>query len=416
MSQTERKTSEAGAGKANMEALHAALVELNRQALCGQINLVLNAAANLVVDTLDVEFCSIWERLADDSMLLRAGAGWNEGRVATRIERNQSAPSMRSALSQQPVLIDDLPADNRFREPSLLSEHGVVSSAHVPIYGPMSVWGVLGAHSAARRAFRPAEVHVLQLVAHAVATVFLCRGGDDGAPARWRQAERMMTLGEAAAGMAHELRNPLTSIKGLIQVNAKEFEKRGLPNDDLQIIEQEIRRMERALEAFLAFARPPRARLEQVDLGELIGRATALVQGRAKKQRVSIHTKAPPEPLFACVDADQIQQLLLNLLLNALDALPSGGEIHFILRRARGSWVEIEVIDTGPGIAAHILPVVFDTFVSDKEAGVGLGLPVSRRIAEEHGGSLTAANLPGGGAAFLLTLPLGESDAYAFGR
>lgn len=402
--------------EAGSRALHAALVELNRQALFGQTNALLREAANVVVAMLAVEFCSIWERLADDSMLLRAGAGWNEGRIAAQVERNKSAPAIRAALSQEPVVIDDLSVDSRFLEPSLLSEHGVVSSVHVPIYGPVAIWGVLGAHCAARRSFQPEEINVLQLVAHSISTGFLCRGGEDGAPARWRHAERMMALGEAAAGMAHELRNPLTSIKGLIQVNAKEFEERGLPSDDLQVIEQEIRRMERSLEAFLDFARPPRARLEQVDLGALIGRVKALVQGRAKKQRVSIDIAAPPEPVLAYVDADQIQQLLLNLALNALDALTSGGKMEFVLRRGGGSAVEIEVIDTGPGISAHILPVVFDSFVSDKEAGVGLGLPVSRRIAEEHGGSLTAANLPGGGAAFLLTLPSGGADAYAFDR
>lgn len=409
MSQIEWKTNEAGT-----DALHSALAELNRQALFGQTETLLREAANLVVATLAVEYCSIWERLADSSMLLRAGAGWSAGRVSNQIERNSSAPAARAVLSQEPVLIDDLAADSRFHEPSLLSEHGVVSSVNVPIYGPAAIWGVLGAHSAAKRVFCPAEISVLQLVAHAVATAFLCRGGEDGAPVRWRQAERMMALGEAAAGMAHELRNPLTSIKGLIQVNEKEFQERGVPSQDLQVIEQEIRRMERSLEAFLDFARPPRAHREQVDLTALIGRVKALVQGRAKKQKVSVAITAPPQPVLAYVDADQIQQLLLNLVLNALDALAAGGNIDFVLRRASGS-VEIEVVDSGPGIASHILPVVFDTFVSDKEAGVGLGLPVSRRIAQEHGGSLTAANLPGGGASFLLRLPVGGTDADAFG-
>lgn len=395
---------------------HAALVELNRQALFGQTDAVLQEAANLIVSTLAVEFCSIWERMADNSMLLRAGAGWNDDRISARIERDNSAPAVRVMLSQEPVLIDDLPADSRFREPTLLSEHGVVSSANVPIQGPTAIWGALGAHTSVRHSFLPTEISVLQLVAHAISTCFLCRNGEDGPPVRWRQAERMMALGEAAAGMAHELRNPLTSIKGLIQVNEKEFQERGVPSDDLRIIEQEIRRMERSLEAFLDFARPSRARREEVDLAALIGRVTALVQGRAKKQNVRIEITAPPEPVPAYVDADQIQQLLLNLVLNSLDALATGGDVNFVLRRGSGSTVEIEVVDSGPGIAAHILPVVFDTFVSDKEAGVGLGLPVSRRIAQEHGGSLSAANLPGGGAAFLLTLPVGGTDAYAFGR
>jgi two-component system sensor histidine kinase HydH len=104
-------------------------------------------------------------------------------------------------------------------------------------------------------------------------------------------------------------------------------------------------------------------------------------------------------------DQDQLQQLLLNLVLNALDAMPSGGAIEVELLPPRDGNVELYVRDTGPGIASHILPKVFETFVSSKETGVGLGLPVSRRIAEEHGGSLSAYNLPSLGACFLLRLP-----------
>jgi two-component system sensor histidine kinase HydH len=105
-------------------------------------------------------------------------------------------------------------------------------------------------------------------------------------------------------------------------------------------------------------------------------------------------------------DQDQLQQLVLNLVLNALDAMPHGGSVEVEPRPPRDEHVELLVRDTGPGIAPHILPKVFETFVSSKETGIGLGLPVSRRIAEDHGGSLTAYNLPAGGACFTLRLPV----------
>ena len=110
----------------------------------------------------------------------------------------------------------------------------------------------------------------------------------------------------------------------------------------------------------------------------------------------------PGIPVGVEADHDQLQQLLLNLVLNALDAMPGGGSVEIDLRAPRDGNVEIYVRDTGPGIAPHILPKVFETFVSSKETGMGLGLPVSKRIAEEHGGSLSAYNLPGGSACFLL--------------
>ena len=113
------------------------------------------------------------------------------------------------------------------------------------------------------------------------------------------------------------------------------------------------------------------------------------------------------------MDADQdlIQQLLLNLVLNALDAMPQGGTILIELGPESDDQLLVRVRDTGPGIAAHILPVIFERFVSSKETGVGLGLPVSRRIAQEHGGDLVVENLPQGGASFTFRLPMAATPS-----
>ncbi len=142
-----------------------------------------------------------------------------------------------------------------------------------------------------------------------------------------------------------------------------------------------------------------------LDLTDVVGRVFAVVKGRAKKQRVDLRLLPPGAPARVEADRDQLQQLLLNLVLNALDAMPGGGAVEVDLRPPADGFAELYVRDTGPGIAPHVLPKIFETFVSSKETGVGLGLPVSRRIAEDHGGSLSAYNLPGGGACFLLRLP-----------
>jgi two-component system sensor histidine kinase HydH len=205
--------------------------------------------------------------------------------------------------------------------------------------------------------------------------------------------------------MAHELKNPLTSIKGLVQVNRKEADARGLPAEDLRIIEQEIRRMERTLQTFLDFARPSQPHRRQVELAAVVGRVLALIVGRAEKQQVVVRLKRPDSPVLVEADQDQTQQLLLNLILNALDVMPRGGTLEVVLHAPRGGRVELQVFDTGPGIAPDLLPRIFDPFVSSKETGLGLGLAVSRRIAEDHGGRLAAANRPEGGACFVLTLP-----------
>jgi two-component system sensor histidine kinase HydH len=285
-------------------------------------------------------------------------------------------------------------------------EHGVVSSLTVPIYGPTRPLGVLAVHAARRRPFPEADVHFVQAVANVVALV-MERHRQEGR-LRERQmvrAEQMAAIGQVAAGVAHELRNPLTSIKGLVQVNLREADARGLPAEDLRVIEHEVRRMERTLQTFLDFARPPRPDRRRLDLAVVIDRVYAVVGGRARKQAVALRLLRPDEPVWVDGDQDQLQQLLLNLVLNALDAMPDGGTVEIDLRRPRDGYVELLVRDTGPGIAGDILPKVFETFVSSKETGIGLGVPVSRRIAEDHGGTLTAFNLPGGGACFALRLP-----------
>src|SRR5207244_13545677 len=118
-----------------------------------------------------------------------------------------------------------------------------------------------------------------------------------------------------------------------------------------------------------------------------------------------VHSDHPPGPVAAEADADQLRQVLVNLVLNALDAMPRGGRLDIHLRAAEDGSVELSVLDTGPGIAAAILPRLFEPFVSDKETGLGLGLSVSKRIVDDHGGTLRGMNRPEGGAAFVVRLP-----------
>jgi signal transduction histidine kinase len=227
------------------------------------------------------------------------------------------------------------------------------------------------------------------------------------------RAKQAASVAQLATGVAHELRNPLTSVKMLVQSNREEAAARGMPSEDLAVIEQEIRRMERYLQTFLDFARPPKPERRPLDLSELVDRTCALIEGRAAKQQVTLRYLPPGPAVMVEADSDQIQQLLLNLSLNALDAMPRGGTLHFDLRVPLDDRVELRVLDSGPGIQPQVLAQVFEPFVTTKETGVGLGLVVSRRIAEDHGGSLIASNRPEGGACFLLRLPALDSSARA---
>ena len=225
---------------------------------------------------------------------------------------------------------------------------------------------------------------------------------------RW--AERLAAVGQLAAGVAHEIRNPLTSIKLLVQSGLEVGHE--LAPADLRIIEAEVRRMEKSLGTFLEFARPPKMERRPMEIRKLLQDTLELLRPRSEKQRVQLVLSADTE-VDLVADREQLNQVFVNLMLNALDAMPETGTLSVRMRRVRQR-VEIEVADTGQGISAAMLPRLFEPFASSKDSGLGLGLVISKRIIEEHGGSLAAANRTDGGASFFVNIPiLVTGDAHA---
>jgi PAS domain S-box-containing protein len=223
------------------------------------------------------------------------------------------------------------------------------------------------------------------------------------------RARQQAAVAQLATGVAHEIRNPLTSVKMLVQAAREDRNGGTIEKEDLQVIEDEIRRMERSVQTFLDYARPPKPECRWLDVASIVRRAFALTEARADRQEVALTFDPPVAPVAVEADAEQMQQLLLNLTLNGLDAMPRGGELRVELEDRAEEQVELRVLDTGRGISPEVFSHLFEPFVTSKKTGVGLGLVISRRIAEDHGGTLTACDRPQGGACFVLTLPRAAS-------
>jgi two-component system, NtrC family, sensor histidine kinase HydH len=221
--------------------------------------------------------------------------------------------------------------------------------------------------------------------------------------------ERLSALGNMAAAVAHEIRNPLNAVSMGLQRLRVEFQP---PETEeyrtlLDVVQGEVRRLNSIVEDFLSLARPLTLRPEPIPVQALIDEVLLLVGGEARAAGITteraIADALPPVE----VDRDRIKQVLLNVTLNAIQAMPGGGTLTVGASASRSA-LHVDVSDTGSGIAPEVLPRLFEPYVTTKAKGLGLGLAIARRIVEAHGGSIEAENRPEGGSRFRVTLPLGD--------
>jgi two-component system sensor histidine kinase HydH len=228
------------------------------------------------------------------------------------------------------------------------------------------------------------------------------------------RAQQLAALGQLAASVAHEVRNPLTAIKMLVEVGLREDRPRPVTHEKLQVIHAEILRLEQRVQNFLDFARPPALQPGPCDLRSLVEQSVELIRARAGQQNVRLHICCPAAAVVGQVDREKICTVIVNLLLNALDAMPRGGSLEVCLEPSAQRGIVLSVSDTGKGIASEIAAHLFQPFNSSKPTGSGLGLSISKRVIEEHGGSITGNNRLDGGAQFTITLPQPvREDHYA---
>jgi signal transduction histidine kinase len=227
---------------------------------------------------------------------------------------------------------------------------------------------------------------------------------------RTRQAERLAELGTLTGGLAHEIKNPLSTVQLNLQLLQEDI---GQDNPAysrvaarLNTVKNETFRLREILDDFLRYAGRIELERKPTELGALLEELVDFYAAQAQLQRVRLRLQKPDGPVNALVDPRLLKQAVLNLMINGLQAMSDGGEMILRLIADRGQ-ARIEVIDTGPGIDPATLGKIFDAYYTTKRGGTGLGLAMARRIVEEHGGQLSVASEPGKGSDFAITLPAG---------
>jgi signal transduction histidine kinase len=319
--------------------------------------------------------------------------------------------------SRRAAITPDLAAASRPLLPALRDLPGARSMISVPLGTDDDVIGALVLVSRTRGRFRRHDLRLLRPIARqlglAVRQARLLRAATSGFDERLRlelrlaRAERQATIGRLAGALAHEIRNPLTVIGTTVQ-----YLRDRLPPDHeqrplLDAADRKVREMDESLEGLLSFSRPLPLRPQPVDVAALLADVAGFVRGRAGRQdvEVTVETESGLSPV--ALDRRLMEQALLNLALNALEAMPTGGRLAFAARTAPESGsVLLTVADTGAGIEGPELGAIFEPYFTTKRGGTGLGLALTRRIVEEHGGAIEATSEPGRGTTFVLALPV----------
>jgi PAS domain S-box-containing protein len=227
---------------------------------------------------------------------------------------------------------------------------------------------------------------------------------------RIRESERLAHIGKLTTSLAHEIRNPLSSVKMNSQIILKNTEFCGNDKRRMEITVHEISRLERILDEMLDFARPVKLNLEPVSINSVMDSCLEIMDARIREKDIAVKKVCARRLPQILVDHEKIEQAMINVLLNAVEVLPEGGHIEIVTKQLRmdGGAFQVEISDDGPGISAEDLPYIFDPFFSNKKKGTGLGLSNVKKIIEAHGGTGSVALRKPHGTRVSLTIPFRE--------
>jgi len=229
---------------------------------------------------------------------------------------------------------------------------------------------------------------------------------------KMRETERLAAVGRMAAGVAHEVRNPLSSVKGLALLLQGKFPRKSNERETATLLIQEVERMNRTISELLSFARPASLDLTDVEVGALLERQIRLLANDAASKGITFTLDLASDLYTIAADQDRLNQVFINILLNAVQAMTGGGAVIVGARNNMDSkTVVITVTDTGPGMEKETLDQVFFPYFTTKKSGTGIGLAISQKVIADHGGTIQAQSVPGRGTVVTIELPVQAAGA-----
>jgi two-component system, NtrC family, sensor histidine kinase HydH len=230
-----------------------------------------------------------------------------------------------------------------------------------------------------------------------------------------RQPDAMEQLSQVAGGLAHEIRNPLSTLKVNLQLLEEDVRELGKEEDDrvrrsvlrIKRMQDEVNRLRDILDDFIQFVTHHQLVLKPLDINQQIEQLVEFYEPQATANHVRVLRQYYPEPVVCRIDAGLLKQAVLNLFINSQQAMPEGGDL-MIRTAMNGDRARIEITDTGTGISPEHIPQIFNAYFSAKKGGTGLGLAMTKRIVEEHGGEISVHSEPGKGTCFTIFLPPAE--------
>jgi two-component system sensor histidine kinase HydH len=224
------------------------------------------------------------------------------------------------------------------------------------------------------------------------------------------RSQRLASVGSLAAGIAHEIRNPLSSIKGFATFFKERYRDNPEDQQTADIMVQEVERLNRVIGQLLEFARPMEMKRQWTSIQEVIRHTLRMIEGQAKAKNVAIRTDLPQHIGNIFIDSDKITQVLLNLYLNGMEAMEEGGALTIAVLPHDSRMVRIDVSDTGKGIHEKDLARIFDPYFTTRSSGTGIGLAIVHKIIESHDGELRVTSEPGKGTTVSIFLPVGPAS------